>query len=92
MFEPAADDGGDPVLVVTEIEGECRARREGPPAALATPTDRLAREDVNRGLPEGAIVRTFRELGCGEMNELVDEVEDCRLVTCRWAVESGGEN
>ena len=82
---------GEPA-VDCEREGECRASREVP-APLPPACDGLAREDARRGLPAEVTARDRlplrMPLTCaepeGDMSEFVDEVEDCLLVTCRFA-------
>lgn len=73
-----------------ETDGECLASLELPPPL---PCDGLAREDARRGLPAEVTARdrlplrkppTFADPD-GEMSELVEEVDDCLLETCRFA-------
>jgi hypothetical protein len=93
------DDTGE-AAVDSDSDGEFRTSREPPvPLPEALPPacggeDKLAREEAKRGLPVEVTARERLPLcNCplarpdpaGEASELVDEVDDCRLVTWRLA-------
>lgn len=50
------EDTGEPALVDSEMDGECRVNLVGPPPVLP-PDDKLASEAARRGLPEDARLR-----------------------------------
>lgn len=90
LCEPVGE-AGDPALLERDRAGECRARREVPPPALAAPADdKLARDAARRGLPAAVAFRERLPVWKGptepdgETNELADEVDDWRLATL-WA-------
>ena len=86
---PPEDETGE-VVLESETEGECRTKREplaAAPEVLAPVCDSdemLAIDEDKRGLPAAVTARERLPLPTcpvGEASELVEEVEDCRLVT-----------